>query len=230
MPDYTPRPGSKTEAAVNYLSAHGGAACAIDLAEAIDTERKNLPAQFKAAIDHGLIEPCDLPEGFGYRLRGADARGTPSEPPAKKVPSSIAATSANAGQGTGDAIPKRGRGRPALGHASAPKAPKKVQSLPAPPPASEEAGRYPIPEFLRAAARRKASQPAAAEGGEPIGPVTALAAFRVGEFSDGTLRLEGRHGELQVCMDADGDQYDAVTLSPAAARTLIEFLHPAAHD
>jgi hypothetical protein len=219
MPDYTPRPGSKTEAAVNYLSAHAGAAGAIDLAEAIDTERKNLPAQFKAAIDHGLIEPCDLPEGFGYRLRGADARGTPRETPAKKVPSSIAATSANAGQGTGDAIPKRGRGRPPLGHASAPKAPKKVQSLPAPPPASEDAGRYPIPEFLRAAA----------EGASQSAPVTAVASFRCGEYSDGSIRIEGLEPSMTLTHNA-GEGPHACMLSPAAARTLIEFLHPAAHD
>lgn len=77
MNDYTPRPGSKTEAAVAYLRAQGGAATAIDLSDAIDSPRKNLPAQFKAAIDNRLLEACDLPAGMGYRLVGTDAPGTP---------------------------------------------------------------------------------------------------------------------------------------------------------
>jgi len=77
MITYIPRPGSKTETAVAYLRAHGGAATAIALSDAIDSPRKNLPAQFKAAIDNGLLEACDLPDGMGYRLVGTDAPGTP---------------------------------------------------------------------------------------------------------------------------------------------------------
>lgn len=77
MTTYIPRPGSKTEAAVDYLRAHGGAATAIDICDAIDTTRKNLPSQFKAAVERGLLEACDLPDGMGYRLVGTDAPGTP---------------------------------------------------------------------------------------------------------------------------------------------------------
>ena len=77
MINYIPRPGSKTEAAVNYLRAHGGAATAVALSDAIDTARKNLAAQLKAATERGLLEPCDLPDGMGYRLVGTESPGTP---------------------------------------------------------------------------------------------------------------------------------------------------------
>jgi hypothetical protein len=90
MLEYIPRPGSKTETAVAYLRAHGGAATAIDLCEAMDTSRKNLPSQFKAAIDNGLLEACALPDGMGYRLVGIDAPGTKRESPTPR-PSSTAA-------------------------------------------------------------------------------------------------------------------------------------------
>lgn len=86
MSTYTPRPGSKTEAAVAYLRAHGGAATAIALSDAIDSPRKNIPAQFRAAIDRGLLEACDLPEGMGYRLVGPDAPGTPRAAPETAEP------------------------------------------------------------------------------------------------------------------------------------------------
>jgi hypothetical protein len=102
MTGYTPRPGSKTEIAVNYLRTHGGCATAIDLCEAMDCPRKNLPAMLKAAIDHGLLEPHPLPAGAGYRLvetdgladkakiadtPAADAIGAePRQPHAKREP------------------------------------------------------------------------------------------------------------------------------------------------
>jgi len=87
---YTPRPGSKTEAAVAYLRANGGSATAAAICEACDTERKNLTAQFKAAIDNGLLEACDLPEGTGYRLVGTDAPGTARTAPKPAAPSTAA--------------------------------------------------------------------------------------------------------------------------------------------
>lgn len=80
MIEYIPRPGSKTAAAVDYLRAHGGAATTIALCDAIDTTRKNLPSQFKAAVERGLLEACDLPSGMGYRLVGTGAPGTPRAP------------------------------------------------------------------------------------------------------------------------------------------------------
>ncbi len=75
MINYIPRQGSKTEAAIDYLRANGGAVTAIQLSDAIDIERKNMPALFKAAIDKGVLEACDLPDGMGYRLVGTDAPG-----------------------------------------------------------------------------------------------------------------------------------------------------------
>lgn len=207
MPDYTPRPGSKTEAAVDYLRAHGGAAIAIALAEAIDTERKNLPAQFKPAIDHGLIEPCDLPDGFGYRLAGTDAPGTQREAPERKRKPAAALPTLPTLQALGEA-PKRGRGRPKSTDkpiktkaptVTKPKAPKKVQPLPA----------LSLPPVQ----------------GEGRGGDGDARAFRVGEYSDGPIRLEGMEPAMAITHNA-GEGCNACTLSPTAARTLVEFLHP----
>ncbi len=109
---YTPRPGSKTEAAVAYLRAHGGAATAIALSDAIDSPRKNLPAQFKAAIDNGLLEACDLPDGMGYRLVGTDAPGTARVPPKPTAPSTAAPGGAHLAQTLADSLkPKPGVGK-----------------------------------------------------------------------------------------------------------------------
>lgn len=86
MITYAPKPGSKTAATVAYLRANGGAATSSAICDAIDTDRKNLPAQFAAAIAHGLLEPCHLPDGMGYRLAGTDAPGTPRTPPKISAP------------------------------------------------------------------------------------------------------------------------------------------------
>ena len=215
MSDYTPRPGSKTEAAVEYLRAKGGAAIAIALAEAIDTDRKNLQALFKPAVDHGLIEPCDLPEGFGYRLAGTDAPGTQREAPQRKR-KPAAALPALPTLGSLGQAPKRGRGRPrksdAPAQATKGKASRKakVQPVPAPFPAKEAAGAYPVPEFLRA---------------KPSDPVATAPAFRIGQYSDGSIRLEGLEPAMALTHNA-GEGPCACMLSPAAARTLVEFLHP----
>jgi hypothetical protein len=98
MLEYIPRPGSKTETAVAYLRAHGGAATAIDLCEAMDTSRKNLPSQFKAAIDNGLLEACALPDGMGYRLVGIDAPGTKRESPTPRPSSRKSRASESRGE------------------------------------------------------------------------------------------------------------------------------------
>lgn len=163
---YTPRPGSKTALAVEYLTAHGGAATAIDLAEALDTERKNLPATFAAAIQHGLIAVCDLPNGKGYRLRGDSKGATPAPVPPPAAPLAAAPTPTPS--------------RPA---APAPK--------PAPrPPANRE------------------KKPRCA---------------RLGEFSDGSLRIEGAEPDIDMRLIGEDDGL-CITLSPAVAIALREFL------
>lgn len=164
---YTPRPGSKTALAVEYLTAHGGAATAIDLAEALDTERKNLPASFLAAVEAGLLEPCDLPNGKGYRLRGDSKGATPAPVPPPAAPLA--------------AVPTPSPSRPA---APAPK--------PAPRP------------------------PAQREKNPPV-------RYRIGEFSDGALRIEGAEPDIDMRLIGEDDGL-SITLSPAVAIALREFL------
>jgi hypothetical protein len=127
MLTYTPRPGSKTEAAVEYLRTHGGRATAIDIAEAVDTERKNLHAIFAAAIGAGLIEGCTLPDGPGYALCGAGREWSAVPVPAASAAASAGSGSTAAAKPTPD-TPKR-RGRPQ----GVPKAEKPRRS---PPPAT----------------------------------------------------------------------------------------------
>ena len=206
MNDYSPRPGSKTEAAVTYLRAQGGAATAIDIADEIDTERKNLQACFSAAIGAGLLEPCDLPAGVGYRLCGTDAPGTPRPAPRPKVQ---------------------------------PEAPPKAQSLAA--VSDKDLRRADLRRIVKvepytcATSKAKPAKPAKpAKTVKPDHPApdpaagdpAAAATFRVGEYSDGTLRLEGLDPAL-IVTNGCGERMDAVILSPAAARILVEFMHPA---
>ena len=154
MTSYTPRAGSKTEAAIAYLRAHGGAASALNLSEEIDSPRKNLPAQFKAAIDNGLLEACDLPLGMGYRLVGTEAPGTPRlAPPRKPVPAGFDLPDFLR---TAAAKPKRqpkpGVGKNpgsersvATGHTSAEALAVTAQATPRPKPERRETGPAPAP-------------------------------------------------------------------------------------
>lgn len=135
MLNYTPRPGSKTEAAVEYLRAHGGRATAIDIAEAIDTERKNLYATFAAAIGAGLIEACELADGAGYALCGATREWA-----AVPVPAASAAVPARRGRSVVDGDPAKAKRtpramakRPRLPDAPEPRvAPRRVKASPPP--------------------------------------------------------------------------------------------------
>lgn len=202
MIHYIPRPGSKTEAAVAYLAAHGGAATTLDIAEHIDTERKNLPAQFKAAIENGLIEACDLPEGVGYRLCGADAPGTARPAPVKKSPSPLA------GEGRGEGGEPATEIRPYLG-----KMPKAKPTKPRKP-------KTPVADLISGTGKMVPPLPnPSPAGGE------GLQGFRVGEYSDGAVRLEGL-APVMIITDGAGELPSSVMLSPAAARLLVAFLHP----
>lgn len=134
MSNYVPRPGSKTEAAVDYLRANGGRALAVDIAEAVDTERKNLHALFTAAIAAGLMESCDLPGGPGYGLCSA-------------APAAAAAAPIKPAPAAAPQAPTKRRGRPPVAKPAKPpraliakeiqrrKAVKRPRTAPAPAPA-----------------------------------------------------------------------------------------------
>jgi hypothetical protein len=65
---YTPRPGSKTEAAIDLIREKGGFALCTDIRDACDIDLKNIPGTFRAALDSGLLEYVETAEGMGYRL------------------------------------------------------------------------------------------------------------------------------------------------------------------
>ena len=225
MNTYTPRPGSKTEAAIEYLRANGGAATAIDLAEAIDTECKNMQAIFLAAIGGGLIEACDLTAGVGYRLCGTDAAGTARPAPARKPKAPAAAKVQPAAAVSAADLRRIAKVEPYLGampvtpaKPAKAKKPAKAAPTPQPPPSLplEEGGVSPSP--LQGEGR-------GGDGAATSQSQTSHATFRVGEYSDGSIRIEGIDPALVLTHNA-GEGPHAVTLSPAAARILVEFLHP----
>ena len=130
MLEYIPRPGSKTAAA---------------LSDAIDSPRKNMPAQFKAAIDRGLLEACDLPDGMGYRLVGTDAPGTPRMAPETAAPRMVWPAPEKP-------QPKPGVGKNpgsvrsvATGHTSAEAPAVTAKATPRPKPERRETGPAPAP-------------------------------------------------------------------------------------
>ncbi len=240
MSTYVPRPGSRTEAAINYLRAQGGAATAIDVAEAIDTERNNLPATLKAAMDNGLLEPWDLPNGKGYCLCGS-GDAMPGTPRARK--------DAKARFSLSDPIPQVGPDTPLS---------------PAPLPQGErgEAPRYDIPAFLRAKQPEVAKKPRKAKKKEAteirpylgrmprllsapkkprkakaapaksdqceapramVGTAAPAGSFRVGHYSDGSVRLEGL-APAMIITDGAGELPSSVMLTPEAARIVARFI------
>lgn len=220
---YTPRPGSKTAAAVDYLLAHGAAATAIDIAEACDSERKNLPACFKAAIDNGLLEVCDLPEGKGYRLRGligdGEAAPTLDEALARTLKDDDDATATPPAVITWPEpvavrliVPKKAK-RAAVG--------KKSLSAARPTAATE------IRPYLGAMPKtqpgkpRKPKPPAADHirgEGKMVAP-----SFRIGHYSDGSVRLEGLSPTM-IITDGAGELPNSVMLAPEAALLVARFL------
>lgn len=204
MINYTPRPGSKTEAAVNYLHANGGRALAVDIAEAIDTERKNLHASFSAAIAAGLMEACELPGGAGYGL--CDAA------PAAAAPAAAAPAAAAADKPTPAAAPaapaKRSGRSPAAKLAKPAKAARRTQA--------EKEAASKTARMKRIERSRKAHELALAVPKPAPASASVAGTFRCGFFSDGTLRLEGLNR-------IDGGAAE-VTLSAEAAHVLTDYL------
>lgn len=210
---YTPRPGSRTAAAVEYLLSHGAAATAIDLAEACDTERKNLPATLKAAIDNGLIEACDLPEGKGYRMRGLVGDGAPVVT-TEGVTTLEEVTTPPTSLLMPDFLRAGGAGRKRVATV------KKTETV-ATPPATE------IRPYLGAmpkAPAAKPRKPKAPAADHVAGPRDMVApAFRIGHYSDGSVRLEGL-APAMVITDGAGELPNSVMLAPEAALLVARFL------
>jgi hypothetical protein len=65
---YTPRAGSKTEAAVAFLKNRGGTALCTEIRDEVDIDLKNQIAAFQAAVDNGLMERVETEKGMAYRL------------------------------------------------------------------------------------------------------------------------------------------------------------------
>lgn len=65
---YTPRAGSKTEAAVTFLKSRGGTALCTEIRDEVDIDLKNQIAAFQAAVDNGLMERIETESGMAYRL------------------------------------------------------------------------------------------------------------------------------------------------------------------
>jgi hypothetical protein len=197
---YTPRPGSKTEAAVEYLRAHGGRATAIDIAEAIDTERKNLHATFAAAIGAGLIEAWELTDGAGYALCEETAK------PRAPAPAHDRAQNLADLVGTVAAVPAR-RGRSVVDGdpAKAKRTPRAMAKRPRLPDA---------PESKAAPRRVKASPP----------PATPSVDMRCGMFNDGSLRIEAGDSDVKVRFFEEDSNNGVFTFTPAAAAVLIDYV------
>lgn len=235
MNTYTPRPGSRTAAAVNYLRAHNGEATAIDIAEACDTERKNLPAQFKAALDNGLLEACYLPEGKGYRLRRlapvefvAEGSATVTAEPGGRVPEADGDTEAPAGAET-YAIPEflhRRARPPVFAKATPTRTPtgKKSQRVATPPAAAEATEIRPYLGAMPKATAAKPRTPRTPAVDHFSGTVKMVAPpFRIGHYSDGSVRLEGLAPEM-IITDGAGELPSSVMLSPEAALQMVRYL------
>lgn len=90
MLSYAPRPGSKTEAAVAFITGNGGEALCTEIRDAVDIDLKNQHASFSAAVDAGLLERCDLAGGAGYKIVGAKSSTAPAAKPAETRAESLA--------------------------------------------------------------------------------------------------------------------------------------------
>lgn len=202
---YTPRPGSRTAAAVEYLLSHGAAATAIDLAEACDTERKNLLATLKAAIDNGLIEACYLPEGKGYRMRGLVGDGAPVVTTLQDPVTTL--------QDPVTTLPKPKKAKRAA-------TVKKMETVATPPPTEIRPYVGAMPKNRPATPRKEKApplpNPSPTRGEGPAG-------FRIGHYSDGSVRLEGL-APAMIITDGASELPNSVMLTPEAAKLMARFL------
>lgn len=195
---YTPRPGSKTEAAVNFIRSQGGSALARDIAEAIDADRKNLPALFTAAIAGGLLEAWDLPNGAGYCVCGSPAPGAA----AAKAKTTLEPTPAIPPAETrGEALARELQVAKAI-------------------PARRSRSMAQKPKVIAAADLPKAKKLGRTNSVPP--PVTQ--AMRCGMFNDGTLRIEAGDAEATVRFFEENSDDAVITFTPAAAAVLIDYI------
>lgn len=65
---YTPRPGSKTEAAINHIREQGGWASYASILTAGKIDLRNLPALFRAPVENGMIAQEVRDGKRGYKL------------------------------------------------------------------------------------------------------------------------------------------------------------------
>jgi hypothetical protein len=209
---YTPRPGSKTEAAVNFLRANGGQATAAQLAEGIDTEQKQFCGLFGAAITNGFLVEIEIGGKRGYRLGNA-TQETKAEALARElqVTSAVPARRSAAPWFNPPAIiPGEGATEaPAPAQAEKPEPKKKT--------VRQMARSLKIESFADAKPETFSPPPVAIVAQIPARP------FKVGKFSDGTLRLEGV--EADIFMEPFEDtEVTAITLSRDAAEKLVAYL------
>lgn len=241
MSNYTPRPGSKTAAAVDYLRANGGAAKFIDIAEAADTERKNLPATLKSAIDNGLIEACDLPDGKGYRL--CDAVDDPAAPTLDEALTKIRRDDGD-NPTTVATLTDSVTTLPAPVTTSPKKAKRAAtlkKSLPAATSleAAQENWQTEIRPYLGKMPKAPAGKPRArsATAADHFSGTAKMVSLRkpqaapppenktarIGHFSDGSVCIEGPDDLVKITDDYDANRV-SVMLSPEVALQLVRFI------
>lgn len=57
---YIPRPGSKTEAAIEFIKKNGGRARSKEIAVAVNSDTKNILTMLQAAVDGGTLMCCKV--------------------------------------------------------------------------------------------------------------------------------------------------------------------------
>lgn len=210
--NYEPKPGSKVEAALDYIRKQGGCARSKDIAQAIGVESKNVMAILGAAVDSGVLVACDVAAPGAkpqkeYRLSGGGkpiawrepkpAR-TPVAPPrseTQEVPATARRTAPIERRKPVGKLVTGEEARAMAGKAAKPA--RKPRKAPKPAPAHPRGASRPkvTGRLLRAAAegRRKNAKP---ERVMQVMPeiMQPAAAFRCGIFNSGHLELVLRDG------------------------------------
>jgi hypothetical protein len=206
MSDYTPRPGSAAEHALDFIRKNGGSARSKEIAAEIGIEAKNVCGSLAAAVENGVLVVCDVVTPGGtpqkeYRLSGGGKPMTWREP--KPARAATSATDKPAQEAAKPARKPRKPAKPAKPH---PRGTSRTKAT----------GR-----LLRAAAKGrqktaktlpvvevpwKAEHPKDASCGAQPG-----CDFRCGVFSDGSLVLRLRDGSL-------------AELPPDDTRALLDYL------
>lgn len=200
MNDYTPRPGSAAEKAIEFIRKNGGTARSGEIAAAIGIEQKNVSGSLVAAVENGVLVACDVVTPGGtpqkeYRLSGGGKPVLWREP--KPARAAAPATEKPAQEAAKPARKPRKPAKPAKPHPRGADRPKVTVRL------------------LRAAeeGRQKNAKPDQIIPGNIPGPddASTLKQFRCGVFSDGSLVLRLRDGSL-------------AELPPDDTRALLDYL------